>query len=125
MVAALFVAFFLGGAGHANAVFSYSSLERASERIELAVGDPPRQASALAAVRELQDLLGSFDDSYADTQNGVTDAFKDHSAGAAEMSAQLNVLERDWLAAQQAALDMRFAMKDALTPEEWNAVFGN
>jgi hypothetical protein len=39
------------------------------------------------------------------------------------MSRHLSSLETDWLAAQQAALDVRFAMKDTLTREEWDEIF--
>jgi hypothetical protein len=123
MLAALFIAFFLGGSGGSGSVLTQPMLDNIDARIQLVVQDSEREADAQDIVKKLSHELKSFNKFFKKSQKAVTKSFKDHAADAAEMSRHLSSLETDWLAAQQAALDFRFAMKDTLTREEWDEIF--
>jgi galactokinase len=123
MLAALLVAFWLGGAAASGALLTEDMLKDFMQRAEQVVVDPVRVEAVAEEVRSLHDELKAFNQVLAKSSKSLNAYYKDHSAEAAGMQAELDALNAAWLAAQSRLLDHRFNIRDQMTPEEWRAVF--
>ncbi|NHA13994.1 hypothetical protein [Thioalkalivibrio sp. XN279] len=123
MLAALLVAFFLGGAAASGALLTEDMLKDFSHRAEQVVVDPERIDAITKEVASLHDELKVFNKALAKTGNSLKSNYTDHSADAAGMQEELDALNSAWVAAQSRVLDHRFNIRDQMTPEEWQAVF--
>jgi hypothetical protein len=123
MLAALLVAFFLVGAAASGALLSEDMLNDFMNRAEQAVVDPVRVGAVTKEVTSLHDELKAFNKVLAKTGKSLSAHYRDHSAAAAGMQAELDALNSAWVAAQSRVLDHRFNIRDQMTPEEWRAVF--
>lgn len=122
MLAALLVAFFLGGAA-SGALLTEDMLKDFNHRAEQVVVDPVRSDAITKEVASLHDELKAFNKVLAKSSKSLNAYYKDHSAGADGIQAELDVLNSAWAAAQSRVLDHRFNIRDQMTPEEWQAVF--
>ena len=125
MLAALLVAFFLGGAAASGALLTEDMLKDFSDRTEQVVADPDRIDAINKEVASLHDELKAFNKALAKTGKSLQGYYTDHSADAASMQAELDALNSAWVAAQSRVLDHRFNIRDQMTPDEWRAVFAD
>lgn len=125
MLAALLMFFFLGGAGVHGTVLTPAMLDDLDARMEAALVDPVRTERAAAQNDALRAELKQFEKTYGKSSKTLTKLYRDHAADAIAMRAELDALDSHWEAAQSRALDHRFALRDSLTREEWEAVFGD
>lgn len=123
MLAALLLAFFLGGAATSGALLTEDMLHDFMHRAEQVVADPVRVEAVANEVTSLHDALKAFNKVMAKSGKSLSARFKDHSAGTDDMQAELDVLNSAWVAAQSRVLDYRFNLRDQMTSEEWRAVF--
>jgi predicted ArsR family transcriptional regulator len=123
MLAALLVAFLLGGAATSGALLTEAMLKDFMHRAERVVVDPVRVQAVAREVESLHDELKAFNKILAKSGKSLNAQYKNHSAGAADMQAQLDALNSAWVAAQSRVLDHRFNIRDRMTSEEWRAVF--
>jgi len=124
MLAALLMMFFLGGAAVSGSVLTQPMLDDIDERVRAAVTDPARAARATAELEGLRAELGQFEKGFGNSSKSLAKLYRDHGADAVELRAQLDTLDSEWETAQSRALDHRFALRDSMTREEWNEVFG-
>ncbi|MEE4110265.1 MAG: hypothetical protein V2I24_13005 [Halieaceae bacterium] len=123
MLAALLLAFFLGGAATSGALLSEEMLNDFMHRAEQVVADAVRVEAVAKEVTSLHDELKAFNKVLAKSGKSLSARYKDHSAGADGMQAELDVLNSAWVAAQSRVLDHRFNIRDQMTSQEWRAVF--
>jgi len=121
MLAAILIAFFLGGPSASGAILTQDML-KSFERIALQeINDPDRAEIVVQQVDALKSELKQFDKTFAKSGEILSDLYKDHDARSDSMQAQLDQLNAEWESAQNLALDHRFAIRDAMTQEEWAA----
>ena len=125
MLAALLVAFFLGGAAASGALLTEDMLKDFNHRAEQVVVDPERMDAITKEVASLHDELKAFNKALAKSGKSLDAYYKDHGADAAGMQTELDALNSAWAAAQSRVLDHRFNIRDQMTPDEWRAVFAD
>ena len=126
MLAAILMAFFLGGAGGIfGGILTQSILEDADSRMQQAIDEPARAERAAALIKELSSEMKGFDKTFARSGKALTRIYKDHTAEEGAMQAQLDTLNSDWESAQARALDLRFDVKEVMTREEWQRAFAD
>ena len=124
MLMALLAAYLLGGGGVSGGILTVPEVKQIQARVEANVADSSRAEAAATELAALKAEIKSFDKTFGKSGKRLTKLFKDHGAGAAEMQAELDALNRDWADAQSEALEIRARLKKQLTREEWQAVFG-
>ena len=124
MLAALLVAFLLGGGGVAGGILSTGTVKQIGKQVEAAVQDPARAATAAETLGALKAEIKGFEKSFARSGKDLGKLYKNHGADAEAMLAVLDDLNAGWEASQRRAIDLRFELKESLTAEEWAAVFG-
>lgn len=121
MLAAILIAFFLGGSSASGAILTQDML-KSFERLAMEVINDPDRAEVVAQeVVALQRELKQFDKTFAKSGEILSGLYVDHDAGSESMQAELDRLNTKWEAAQNLALDHRFAIRNAMTKEEWAA----
>jgi hypothetical protein len=125
MLAALLVAFLLGGGGASGAILTPGTVKEIGKQVEAQVSDTARAEAAAETLAELKVEVKGFEKTFAKSGKALTKLYKDHTADAAQMQAELDQLNVSWEESQRRALDLRFALKESLTEEEWAAVFGS
>jgi uncharacterized protein HemX len=124
MLAAILMAFFLGGAGGVfGGILTQSILEDAEGRMQQTIDDPARAEQAATLVKELSSEIKRFDKTFGKSGKALTKIYKNHAAEEGALQAQLDALNTDWEAAQGRALDLRFDVKEVMTREEWERTF--
>ena len=122
MLAALLLAFFLGGSSASGAILTQDMLKRFESVSMGVIGDPGRAKAVKEELLALRSELKQFDKTFAKSGDVLSDLYKDHDAGSKSMQAHLDLLNAEWEAAQNLALEHRFAIRDAMTKEEWATV---
>ncbi len=123
MLAALLIAFFLGGSGASGATLTQDILKDFGHRSEAAIADPIRAEAVATEVKALRGELKRFDKVFAKSGKSLRKLYKDHDADSASMRSQLDSLDAEWEAAQSRALDHRFNIRANMTRDEWQTVF--
>ena len=126
MLIALLTAMYLllgGTTGHAGALTT-ATVKEMGKQVEVAVTDPVRAEAASDTLKELRGEIKAFEKKFSKSTKSLTKLYKDHDANADRVLAVLDELNSDWLASQERAIDLRFDLKESLTREEWEDVFG-
>ena len=92
--------------------------------IETAVNDEGRGRSAVQTVEELKTDIAEFEQVFLDSGEQLNLLYAKHEDTSEEMSSILADLNSNWEVGQAKALDARFDLRDSLTEDEWQAVFG-
>ena len=124
MLMALLAAYLLGGGGASGGILTVPEVKQIQARVEASVDDSSREEAAAAELAALKAEIKRFDKAFGKSGKRLAKLFKDHESGAAEMQAALDDLNSDWVDAQSEALEIRARLKEQLTREEWQAVFG-
>ena len=124
MLMALLAAYLLGGGGASGGILTVPEVKQIQARVEASVEDASRAEAAAAELAALKAEIKAFDKTFGKSGKRLSKLFKDHDAGAAEMQAALDDLNSDWVDAQSEALEIRARLKEQLTREQWQAVFG-
>jgi len=125
MLAALLMAYLLGGGGVSAGILTPDAVKQIDKRVEASVSDGPRAEAAGAALVELKAEVKAFDKQFARSGKHLTNLYKDHGSDSAQMLGVLDELDAGWEASQRRALDLRFDLREAMTEDEWAAVFGD
>lgn len=123
MLAALLIAFFLGGSVGAGALLTQDMLEDFDRRAQQVVADPARAEAITREVAALSTELKHFDKALAKSSKALNALYTDHSAGASSVQAELDALNSAWEAGQANVLDHRFNIREQMTQEEWASTF--
>ncbi|PPI85361.1 hypothetical protein KEHDKFFH_02675 [Marinobacter maroccanus] len=121
MLVAIIVAFFLGGPNASGAILTQDMLKSFERLAQQAITEPARAEVVMQEVAALRDELKQFDKTFAKSGKVLTELYKDHDAGPADLQAELDLLNDEWEAAQSLALDRRFVIRDHMTEDEWAA----
>jgi len=119
MLVALLTLLFLGG-GSTNAILEYVADSR--PLIKEAVVDESRQKAALATLKEMKAQQKSYNKLVKGTVKELKSRLETDSGATGEE------FWEEYFTAKQASdeemLDLRFKLRDQLTREEWQVVFG-
>jgi len=117
--------FFGGGAGGVSAAtVTTASVGELRESVRIVVEDPARSAAATAILDQLAEVTRSFEKAFSASGRKLSAAYRDYDEQGETAATILAELEQRWAVDQQRALDLRYELKDALTREEWAALFG-
>lgn len=119
-LAVLLILFTGGHGGGGPAVVTPEDFQ---QRIEQAIAEPARSATAVAEWKGLQRDLDGFTKELKDLQDRVRKADAARTTGAAQIESLLTAFEPARKAAQQKTFDRLFAMRGAMTREEWAKLF--
>ena len=92
------------------------------KQVDVVIQDPIRAQAAEDNIDAMRDEIKAFNKKFSKSGNALEKLYKDHDSGAQEMLATLDILNTEWDAAQNRALDLRFALVDSITQEEWAAI---
>ncbi len=124
MLAALLMAFFLGGSGGTfGAIVDRAMLEDVGDRLQQTVSDPAKAEQATSELKALRSELKRFEKVFSKSGKALTKSYKDHGANTIAIRTQLDTLNSEWESAQSRALDHRFAIREQMTRDEWRATF--
>lgn len=122
MIWALLAFYFFGGGGAGASVLTQEAVKEMGERVESVVEDPLRAEAAQQSLDELRAEIKAFNKTFSRSGKDLEKIYKDHEASAEQMLTILNDLNVEWDAAQTRAIELRFALKETLTQEEWSQV---
>ena len=125
MLVALLVAFLLGGGGAGGGILTEQAVKQIGKRVDVAVADVDRAEAAKRTLADLKLEVKQFEKRYAKSGKALTELYKDHGASADRMIEVLDDLNAGWEASQQRAIELRFALKESMTEDEWADVFGS
>ena len=92
------------------------------KQVDVVIQDPIRAQAAEDNIDAMRDEIKAFNKKFSKSGKALEKLYKDHDSGAQEMLATLDILNAEWDAAQNRALDLRFALVDSITQEEWAAI---
>jgi len=122
---ALMAWYFLGGSTVASgSVLTSAGVADLEERVAILVEDPIRQQSAARTLKDLRASVKSFEKTFAKSGKQLKRLYVDHADNRDEALAIFDDLNSEWEAGQKRALDARFALRDQLTEDAWQALFG-
>lgn len=125
MIWALLAMYFLGAGGVSGSTLTSASVKQLSRQAEVIIVDSERSESAQLILKELRKEAKSFEKVFARSGRQLTKSYKDHAADLADVTEVLSDLNLSWEASQQRALDLRFALRESMTEEEWTALLGD
>jgi hypothetical protein len=126
MIWALLAAYFLGGGigGASGSMLTSESVKQLNERTEEVIADPARAEEAQQTLAELRQEVKAFHKIFSKSGRKLNKSYKDHAADLNQALAVLEELNSGWNAAQQRTIELRFALRDSMTEEEWAALLG-
>jgi len=105
-------------------LLSLEGLSDMTERVEIVVHQPDRREDAAHILGGLRKDVKAFEKTFTKSGRQLNKLYRNHSASRDESLAILSALNSDWAARQQHVLDGWFELRETLTEEEWNALFG-
>ena len=125
MIWALLAAYFLGGGlgGISGSLLTTGAIDVLSQQAETIIDSPTRAAAAQQLLKELRKEVRAFERSFAKSGRKLNKVYKDYSSTHEDALTILNDLNSDWEAGQLRAIDLRFALRDQMTEEEWGELF--
>ncbi len=125
MIWALLAMYFLGAGGVSGSALTSASVKQLSRQAEVIIVDSERSKSAQLILKEFRKEAKSFEKVFARSGRQLTKSYNDHAADLADVTEVLSDLNLSWEASQQRALDLRFALRESMTEEEWTALLGD
>src|SRR5262249_38550911 len=101
------------------------SLDRVADRVDEAVKDGSRQKAALAVIDAMREIREETLGKAEEFAGRLSKANAAHDAPRADIESVLTELDAARAVSWQKQLDARFKLRESLTREEWQAVFGN
>lgn len=123
MLAALITILILGGSS-GLAGFIYD-LGDAKKEIKTVITDPDRQADALEVIKDAKSSTKALGKSLKDVSKELDDRLDDQNLTAAELTAIWDGFLEEIEDYHEDFVDLRFELRDQLSKEEWEAIFGN
>ena len=123
MIWALLAAFLLGGGGDSGSMLTSASVKQLGERTREVISDPARAEAAQQTLAELRKEVKAFQKRFSKSGKELNRSYKNHAADLNHAMAVLEELNSGWNTSQQRAIDLRFALRDSMTREEWSALF--
>lgn len=103
---------------------SQEELKRAGARVLATVDDPVRRAEVDETVVKILNKSNRFNRAYQDAVKKIRKQYQDHSSGAEEAFVVLREFETAWESAQMEMVDLQFKLREQLTEDEWNEIYG-
>lgn len=123
MLIAMLTVFLLGGGLLGGSMVTPEEVDLIGERVELAVDDPARAATATQVLDELKTEVEAFDEIFIDSGNTLRDLYLDHEAGSRKTLQTLEALNLEWYVSQQRGIKLRERLKQSINAEEWAVIF--
>jgi hypothetical protein len=125
MIMALLAWFFLAGAASSGAILTSASVTQLRDRVAVVVEEPARYGVAKSVLAGLKKDVKGFEKAFTSSGKQLNRLYQDHSDNRQEALDVLAGLNSAWETGQARALDARFALRDALTEDEWATLFGD
>ena len=125
MLSAMLMVFLLGSDLLGGSMITPDEVDLINERVELAVDDPARAATATQILDELKTEVEAYDEIFIDSGDALRDLYLDHAAGSHKVLQTLETLNIEWYVSQQRGIKLREQLKQSITAEEWAKIFGD
>ena len=117
-----------GGSGGVYGASALMLTEEGNEEligaISAIVSQDDRRQSAIQPLTELQADIRNFEKLFKNSGEKLNKLYQSHDSMSHEASAILDELNKSWEEGQARALDARFKLRDSLTEQEWDSLFG-
>lgn len=123
MLIAMLTVFLLGGGLLGGSMITPDDVELIGERVELAVEDPARSATAIQVIDELETEVENFNQIFIDSGESLRDLYLDHTASSYKTLRTLETLNVEWYASQNRTVRLRARLKESINAEEWARIF--
>ena len=123
MLIAMLTVFLLGSGPLGGSMLTPEEIDLIGERVELAVDDPVRAATATEVIDELKTEVEAFDEIFIDSGDTLRDLYLDHAAGSRETLHTLEALNLEWYVSQQRGIKLRERLRQSINAEEWAVIF--
>ena len=90
---------------------------------EIVIEDERRQ-KAVQPLEDLQVEIRSFETLFNDSGQQLNELYLSHESMSEDANVILDALNSAWEVGQAQALDARFELRDSLTEQEWESLFG-
>ena len=117
--------FFSASADISPESVSSADVETLGSRIMETADGSDREPAVSAVLTELSADYKKFGKLYIKSGKALAKQYKDHAATTADACIVTDKLNDDWRAAQVSVTDLHFELKELLTEDEWNAVYGS
>jgi hypothetical protein len=120
LIATMIALLYLGsGAG-----LMMEGVDQTHDRIKSEIADDDTRKAALAIVDRMEDTTKEFADIDADSEKGLRELIHRYETTTADLQTHLDATYQQRISYQQAMLSLRFELKDGLSREQWESVFG-
>lgn len=122
-----FLAWYLFGGATvgSGAILTSAGVADLQEQVTVVVTDRTRREDALSVLEGLEKDVRAFEKSFQKTGKQLNKLYIEHADNRATARSILAGLSSEWADGQDRALDARFALRDQLTEDEWEALFGD
>jgi len=125
MIMAMLVMYFLGGSVGSGAILTSAGVAELQKQVLVVMDDEARAKRASAILEELRKEVTTFEKAFAKSGRQLNKLYKDHRDNGQAALDILDDLNATWESGQERALDARFALRDELSQDEWDKLFGN
>lgn len=121
----LFILMFASSVMWVNADLSTpEELKQSGAKTVAAVQDPVRRAEVDKVVKEILAESKQANKRFQAARKQIKVQYQDHAAGADEALLVLSDLNADWQVVQQRMINLQFKLREQMTEEEWNQIYG-
>lgn len=125
MIWALLAMYFLGGSVGSGAILTSTGVAELQKQVLIVMDDEARAHRASAILEELRKEVTAFEKAFAKSGKQLNKLYKDPRDNGQAAFDILDGLNATWESGQERALDARFALRDELSQDEWDKLFGN
>ena len=125
MIMAMLVMYFLGGSVGSGAILTSAGVAELQKQVLVVMDDEARAKRASAILEELRKEVTTFEKAFAKSGRQLNKLYKDPRDNGQAALDILDDLNATWESGQERALDARFALRDELSQDEWDKLFGN
>ena len=125
MIWALLAMYFLGGSVGSGAILTSTGVAELQKQVLVVTNDEARAKRASAILDELRKEVITFEKAFAKSGRQLNKLYKDPRDNGQAALDILDDLNATWESGQERALDARFALRDELSQDEWDKLFGN
>lgn len=125
MIMAMLVMYFLGGSVGSGAILTSAGVNELQKEVMAVMEDEARSHTANTILEELRKEVITFEKAFAKSGRQLNKLYKDPRDNGQVALDILDDLNAIWESGQERALDARFALRDELSQDEWNKLFGN
>ena len=114
----------IGGGLMGGKPLNPAEVEPISERVEFAIADPARVATARKMLGELTLEIEAYNRIFIEAGQEIGRIYRNHETGSHPLRQTLESLNLEWYASQYRGIKLRDRLREKITAKEWTTVFG-